>query len=86
MRQRTAYDQRPPGWADERIPSGYVSKAAAARMLGISTVTLDRWSRRTETNPEPPITRYHALTGGYPYTMFKRSEINELKRSKPSAK
>lgn len=90
MRQRTAYDQRPPGWADERIPAGYVSKAHAATLLGVSTVTIDRWSRP---GPEirdgrlimPKLTRYQA-TGGYPYTLFNRSEIMELKRSKTRAK
>lgn len=82
MRQRTAYDQRPPGWADERIPAGYVSKAHAATLLGVSTVTIDRWSRPSEDAPK--LTRYEA-TGGYPYTLFKLSQIEKIKRSKPRA-
>lgn len=66
-----------------------MSKATAARMLGISTVTLDRWSRPFNPNGgwphEPVITRY-AANGGYPYTLFKRSDIADLKRSSAHAK
>jgi hypothetical protein len=72
--------RRPTGWADDRIPKGFVSKRAAARLLKVSTVTIDRWSRAYSPNGGwhhlPILTRY--THPGYPYTLFDLDEVTKL--------
>lgn len=78
---RTPADQRherPPGWADDRIPPGFVSKREAAARLRVATVTIDRWSREQSADwPHPQLlTRYYHP--GYPYTLFDIDEITKI--------
>jgi hypothetical protein len=76
---RTTTVTRTKGWADDRIPDGFVNKESAARLLGVSTVTIDRWSRPFDPPVwmhDPALPRYRAP--GYPYTLFARDDIDAL--------